>query len=261
MPNTLTAPQPRCILVTGAGSGIGAGIATHLAREGHHLVVTDLSGDAAAQVAAAIREEGHSAEAHALDVTNDASVGGVLAALARPVDVLVNNAGLQHVSKLEDFPMEKWDLLVQVMLVGVARLTRAMLPGMRERGFGRIVNIGSIHSLVASPFKSAYVSAKHGLVGFSKVLALETADTDITINTICPTYVKTPLVDRQIADQAKTRGIPESEVVSQVMLKPMPKGVFITFEELAGITAFLMSPAARNITGHTIDVDGGWTVQ
>jgi 3-hydroxybutyrate dehydrogenase len=255
-------PAPsRCILVTGAGSGIGAGIATHLAREGHHVVVTDLSGDAAAQVADAIRGEGGSAEAHALDVTRDDSVEHVLAAISRPVDVLVNNAGLQHVSKLEDFPMEKWDLLVQVMLVGVARLTRAVLPGMRERGFGRIVNIGSIHSLVASPFKSAYVAAKHGLVGFSKVIALETADTDITINTICPTYVKTPLVDRQIADQARTRGIPESEVVSQVMLKPMPKGVFITFEELAGITAFLMSPVARNITGHTIDVDGGWTVQ
>jgi 3-hydroxybutyrate dehydrogenase len=147
------------------------------------------------------------------------------------------------------------------MLVGVARLTRAVLPGMRERGFGRIVNIGSIHSLVASPYKSAYVAAKHGLLGFSKVVALETADTDITINTICPTYVKTPLVDRQIADQARARGIPESQVVSEVMLRPMPKGVFITFEELAGITAFLLTPAARNITGHTIDVDGGWTVQ
>ena len=262
MPTSNTSnPLPRCILVTGAGSGIGAGIATHLSRGGHHVVVTDLSGDAASEVAAAIRAEGGSVEAHALDVTSDGSVAAVMAALSRPVDVLVNNAGLQHVSRLEDFPMEKWDLLVQVMLVGVARLTRAALPGMRERGFGRIVNIGSIHSLVASPFKSAYVAAKHGLVGFSKVSALETADTDITINTICPTYVKTPLVDRQIADQAKTRGIPESEVVSQVMLKPMPKGVFITFEELAGITAFLMSPAARNITGHTIDVDGGWTVQ
>jgi 3-hydroxybutyrate dehydrogenase len=252
---------PRCVLVTGAGSGIGAGIAAELARDGHHVIVTDLSAEAAAQVARAILDDGGSAEAHALDVTSDASVDAVLAALSRPVDVLVNNAGLQHVSRLEDFPIAKWDLLVQVMLVGVARLTRALLPDMRERGFGRIVNIGSIHSLVASPFKSAYVAAKHGLLGFSKVVALETADTDITINTICPTYVKTPLVDKQIADQAKTRGIPESQVVSDVMLKPMPKGVFITFEELAGITAFLMSPAARNITGHTIDVDGGWTVQ
>jgi 3-hydroxybutyrate dehydrogenase len=250
----------RNILVTGAGSGIGAGIAAGLAAAGHHLVVTDVAPGPAEAVARAILDEGGSAEARVLDVTSDASIAAALAA-SPPVDVLVNNAGLQHVAPLEEFPMEKWDFLVQVMLVGVARLTRAVLPGMRERGFGRIVNIGSIHSLVASPYKSAYVAAKHGLVGFSKVVALETATTDITINTICPTYVKTPLVDRQIADQARTRGIPESQVVSDVMLKPMPKGVFITFEELAGITAFLMSPAARNITGHTIDVDGGWTIQ
>jgi 3-hydroxybutyrate dehydrogenase len=251
----------RCILITGAGSGIGAGIATELARAGHHVVVTDVNLDAAEAVALSLRQAGGSAQALALDVTSDHSIEAALAAVSRPVDVLVNNAGLQHVAPLEEFPMQKWEFLVDVMLVGVARLTRALLPGMRARGFGRIVNIGSIHSLVASPYKSAYVAAKHGLLGFSKVVALETADTDITINTICPTYVKTPLVDKQIADQARTRGIPESQVISEVMLKPMPKGVFITFEELAGITAFLMSPAARNITGHTIDVDGGWTVQ
>ena len=251
----------RCILVTGAASGIGAGIAAELAAAGHHLVVTDVARDAAEAVATDIRRHGGSAEALVLDVTSDESVAAALQVVARPVDVLVNNAGLQHVAPLEEFPMERWDFLVQVMLVGVARLTRAVLPGMRERGFGRIVNIGSIHSLVASPYKSAYVAAKHGLVGFSKVMALETADTDITINTICPTYVKTPLVDKQIADQARTRGIPESQVVTDVMLKPMPKGVFIGFDELAGITAFLLSPAARNITGHTIDVDGGWTIQ
>jgi len=252
---------PRCILITGAGSGIGAGIAAELARAGHHLVVTDVNRDAAEAVAQSLREAGGSAEARALDVTSDDSIAAALAALSHPVDVLVNNAGLQHVAPLEEFPMAKWEFLVDVMLVGVARLTRALLPGMRARGFGRIVNIGSIHSLVASPYKSAYVAAKHGLLGFSKVIALETSDTDITINTICPTYVKTPLVDMQIADQARTRGIPESQVVSEVMLKPMPKGVFITFEELGGITAFLMSDHARNITGHTIDVDGGWTVQ
>jgi 3-hydroxybutyrate dehydrogenase len=251
----------RCILITGAGSGIGAGIAAELAAAGHHLVVTDVNEKAAEQVASGIRGAGGSAEALVLDVTSDDSVAAALAAASQPVEVLVNNAGLQHVAPLEEFPIAKWDFLVQVMLVGVARLTRAILPGMRERGFGRIVNIGSIHSLVASPYKSAYVAAKHGLLGFSKVMALETADTDITINTICPTYVKTPLVDRQIADQARTRGISESQVVSEVMLKPMPKGVFIGFDELAGITAFLISPPARNITGHTIEVDGGWTVQ
>jgi len=251
----------RCILITGAASGIGAGIAAELANAGHHLVITDVNRDAAESVAARLRANGGSAEALALDVTSDDSVAAALQQVSRPVDVLVNNAGLQHVAPLEEFPIAKWDFLVQVMLVGVARLTRAVLPGMRERGFGRIVNIGSIHSLVASPYKSAYVAAKHGLLGFSKVLALETADTDITINTICPTYVKTPLVDKQIADQARTRGIPESQVISDVMLKPMPKGVFITFDELAGITAFLISPPARNITGHTIEVDGGWTIQ
>jgi 3-hydroxybutyrate dehydrogenase len=261
-PSVSTSPAPaRCILITGAGSGIGAGIATELARAGHFIVVTDVGLPAAQAVADAITADGGQAQALALDVTSDDSVAAALAAVARPVDVLVNNAGLQHVAPLEDFPMAKWDFLVQVMLVGVARLDRAVLPGMRERGYGRIVNIGSIHSLVASPFKSAYVAAKHGLLGLSKVIALETAGTDITVNTICPTYVKTPLVDKQIADQARTRGIPESQVVSEVMLKPMPKGVFIGFDELAGITAFLMSAHARNITGHTIDVDGGWTVQ
>ncbi|HRQ64374.1 MAG TPA: 3-hydroxybutyrate dehydrogenase [Xanthomonadaceae bacterium] len=247
------------ILITGAGSGIGAGIAEELARAGHHVILTDLA--APDTVAESILQSGGSAEAHALDVTSDESVAACLAALETPPTVLVNNAGLQHVSRLEDFPVDRWDLLVQVMLVGVARLTRAVLPSMREAGFGRIVNIGSIHSLVASKYKSAYVAAKHGLIGFSKVLALETADTDITINTICPTYVKTPLVDKQIADQARQHGISEDQVVSEIMLKPMPKGVFIGFDELAGITAFLISPPARNITGQAIVVDGGWTVQ
>lgn len=251
----------RCILITGAASGIGAGIAAELAAAGHHLVITDVNREAAEAVATQIRAAGGSAEALVLDVTSDDSVAAAFAQVSRPVEVLVNNAGLQHVAPLEEFPMAKWDFLVQVMLVGVARLTRALLPGMRERGFGRIVNIGSIHSLVASRYKSAYVAAKHGLLGLSKVVALETADTDITINTICPTYVKTPLVDRQIADQARANNIPEAQVVSEIMLKPMPKGVFIGFDELAGITAFLISPPARNITGHTIDVDGGWTIQ
>jgi 3-hydroxybutyrate dehydrogenase len=253
--------QTHSILITGAASGIGAGVATLLAESGRHVIISDLNLDAAQAVADKILADGGSAEAVQLDVSSEASINAALAAISRPVDVLVNNAGLQHVSPLEDFPMEKWDFLIQVMLVGVARLTRALLPGMRQRGYGRIINIGSIHALVASPYKSAYVAAKHGLVGFSKVIALETADADITINTICPSYVKTPLVDKQIADQARTRGIPEAEVVSQIMLKPMPKGVFIEMDELAGITAFLSSPAARNITGQTIVVDGGWTVQ
>lgn len=251
----------RTVLITGAASGIGAGLAAEIARAGHHVIATDLRVHETEAVVADIRGRGGSAEALALDVTSDASVAAAMAALSRPVDVLVNDAGLQHVAPLEDFPMQRWDTLIQVMLVGTARLTRALLPGMRERRFGRIVNIGSIHSLVASPNKSAYVAAKHGLLGFTKTIALETAGTDITINTICPSYVKTPLVDKQIGDQARTRGIPESDVIKEIMLKPMPKGVFIGIDELAGITAFLLSAAARNISGQAIVVDGGWTAQ
>ncbi len=249
------------ILITGAGSGIGAGIARELAKAGHRLLVTDLDGDAAGAVADSIRSAGGEADALTLDVTSDESISALIDALPCPVEVLVNNAGLQHVARLEDFPTDKWALLVDVMLTGPARLTRALLPAMREGNFGRIVNTGSVHALVASPFKSAYVSAKHGLVGFSKVLALESADRDITINTICPAYVRTPLVDKQIAAQAREHGITEKQVVDEIMLKPMPKRAFIGMDEIAGIIAFLISPPARNITGQTLVVDGGWTAQ
>ena len=249
------------VLISGAASGIGAGLAVELGRFGHHVIVSDLRLADCQAVAAQIRAGGGSADAVALDVTSDASMAAAFAALPRPVDVLVNDAGLRHVAPLEEFEMSKWDYLIQVMLVGSARLTRAVLPGMRARGFGRIVNVGSIHSLVASPNKSAYVAAKHGLLGLTRTIALETAGADITINTICPSYVKTPLVDKQIADQARTRGIPASDVIKEIMLKPMPKGVFIGIDELAGITTFLMSPAARNISGQAIVVDGGWTAQ
>ncbi|MCC8535786.1 3-hydroxybutyrate dehydrogenase [Xanthomonas codiaei] len=251
----------RSILITGAGSGIGAGIATHLASDGHHLLVSDMDLAAAERLAQQVRQAGGSAEALALDVSDEDSVARALASASHAPQVLVNNAGLQQVAALEDFPMQRWALLVDVMLTGAARLSRAVLPGMRAAGYGRIVNIGSIHSLVASPYKSAYVAAKHGLVGLSKVIALETADCDITVNTLCPSYVRTPLVERQIADQARTRGIAEDDVVRDVMLKPMPKGAFIEYDELAGTVSFLMSRAARNITGQSIAIDGGWTAQ
>lgn len=251
----------RSILITGAGSGIGAGLATVLAADGHHLLVSDGDLAAAEQTTQQVRAAGGSAEALALDVTDEHSIAQALAAASRTPEVLVNNAGLQHVAALEEFPMQRWALLVDVMLTGAARLSRAVLPGMRAGGYGRIVNIGSIHSLVASPYKSAYVAAKHGLIGLSKVLALETADCDITANTLCPSYVRTPLVERQIADQARTRGIAEDAVIREVMLKPMPKGAFIEYDELAGTVAFLMSRAARNLTGQAIAIDGGWTAQ
>jgi 3-hydroxybutyrate dehydrogenase len=249
-------------LVTGAASGIGLGIAQYLAGRGHAVCLTDLDAEAAARAAQALRARGLIATSRHLDVTSQASIDDAIAALEPDgPDLLVNNAGLQFVAPLEEFPRERWELLLAVMLTGSAMLTRAALPGMRRRGFGRIVNIGSIHSLVASPYKSAYVAAKHGLIGFAKTVALETADTDVTINTICPSYVRTPLVEAQIAAQARSHGIPEQRVVDEIMLKPMPKHAFVTLEELGGIVEFLASDVARNVTGQWIAVDGGWTAQ
>ena len=248
-----------CILITGAGSGIGKGLAECLARADHFVVVSDLDGGAANVVVDHITENGGKAQAIELDVANDASIADALTRLERPVNVLINNAGLQHVARLESFPQDRWTQLIDVMLNGACRMTRAVLPGMRESGWGRIINMGSIHSLVASPFKSAYAAAKHGLLGFSKTIALETADTDVTINTICPSYVKTPLVEKQIEAQAREHGMDEEAVIAEIMLKPMPKGAFITVEEIAGAAQFLMSPAARNMTGQELVLDGGWT--
>ncbi len=250
----------RRVLITGAGSGIGAGLATILSRAGHHAVVSDVDVEAAKRVEAEITRAGGQASSLKLDITQSEKVEAAVRE-AGPVEVLINNAGLQHVARLEEFPSDKWRLLVAVMLTGVADLTRAVLPGMRERGYGRIVNIGSIHSLVASPFKSAYVAAKHGLIGFSKTVALETADVDITVNTICPAYVRTPLVDKQIAAQAREHGLTEDRVVSEIMLKPMPKKAFVTIEEIAALAEYLMSAAARNVTAQAIAIDGGWTAQ
>jgi 3-hydroxybutyrate dehydrogenase len=250
------------ILITGAGSGLGKGIAMGLAKQGHSIEATDLHVESAQETAAQITAAGGRARASALDVTSEADIARFVSESREcRIDVLVNNAGLQHVAKIEEFPAAKWDLLFDVMVKGAFLTTRALLPGMRERGFGRIINIGSIHSFVASPYKSAYVAAKHALRGFSKTVALETAGADITINTICPAYIRTPLVDRQIADQARTRRIDEDEVIRQVMLAPMPKKVFISCEEVAGAIEYLISPLARNITGQTITIDGGWTAQ
>lgn len=250
--------KTRRVLVTGAGSGVGATLSSQLARAGHELVVTDLDGAAAERTAGAIRAAGGRASAFRLDVTDAAEVERIVAA-APPVDVLVNNAGLQNVAPLAEFPPEKWQLLIDVMLVGPALLTRAVLPGMRARNFGRIVNIGSIHSLVASPYKSAYVAAKHGLLGLAKTVALETGDVDVTINTICPAYLRTPLVEKQIADQARTHGLSEQRVVDEIMLKPMPKKQFVTIDEIVALTEYLISDAARNVTAQSIAIDGGWT--
>ena len=252
----------RTILITGSGGGLGSGMASYLAERGHAIVATDLSREATDDLVARIQARGGRAAGFALDVTSSKSVQELVETLGdRPVDVVINNAGLQHVAGVEEFPEEKWDLLIRVMVNGPFLLSRAFLPGMRARGFGRLVHIGSIHSLVASPYKSAYTAAKHALVGLSKVLALETAGTDITSNTICPAYVRTPLVEAQIAAQARTRGIPEEDVIQKIMLAPMPKQTFITVEEVAAAVEYLMSPLARNITGQTLTIDGGWTCQ
>jgi 3-hydroxybutyrate dehydrogenase len=251
----------RIALVTGAASGIGHGVALQLAAAGWQVAITDLDAAATEATAAAVRAAGGVASAHRVDVTDAASVAAAVAALPAPVALLVNAAGLQHVAPLGSFDLARFRLLIDVMLTGAAITSAAVLPGMRARGHGRIVHVGSIHSLVASPYKSAYVAAKHGLVGLARTLALETADTDITVNVVCPAYVRTPLVDNQIAAQAQERGITPEQVIEQVMLRPMPKRRFIGIDEIAGTIAFLASDVARNITGQCLTIDGGWTAQ
>lgn len=209
-----------------------------------------------------LNKAGIKAHAIALDVGNAEDIETLPARLLPvKIDVLINNAGIQHVAKLEDFPAATWQKLINVMLVGPAMMSKAFLPQMRDSNFGRIINIGSLHSVVASPFKSAYVAAKHGLLGFAKTLALETGDCDVTVNTLCPAYVKTQLVEQQIASQALENGISEQDVINKIMLEPMPKKAFIEIDELAESVDFLISRAARNITAQAIVLDGGWTAR
>jgi 3-hydroxybutyrate dehydrogenase len=177
------------------------------------------------------------------------------------VDVLVNNAGIQHVEAVETFPIAKWDAILSINLSAAFHATRAVVPGMKARGFGRIINVASAHALVASPFKSAYVSAKHGIAGFTKTVALETAEHGITVNAICPGYVLTPLVERQIPETAKARGLTEEQVVRDVLLHAQPTRQFVTTEEIGALAVFLCTRAARSITGAAIPIEGGWTAQ
>lgn len=250
----------KTVLVTGGASGIGFGIAEKLAANGMHIIIADLNETAAKQASDTLIAKGLSCSYVQIDVCDVKQVSALPQKLKQtPVDVLVNNAGIQHVSKLEDFPAYKWQQLINVMLVGPALLTQAFLPHMRAQNFGRIINVGSIHSVIASPFKSAYVAAKHGLLGFAKTVALETGDCNVTINTLCPAYVKTPLVEQQITAQSIENGISEEDVINKIMLEPMPKKAFIEIAELADSAAFLLSDAARNITGQTLILDGGWT--
>ena len=247
------------VLITGASGGIGFAIADYFASAGHNVILADVNQQALDSKVAALRAKGADAEAILLDVTDSAAIERC--GKHYQIDVLINNAGIQHVARLEDFPPQKWQQLINVMLTGPAMLSRAVLPGMRERNFGRIINIGSIHALIASPFKSAYVAAKHGLLGFSKVVALENGDKNITINTICPAYVKTPLVEQQIAAQAKEHNLSEQQVIEQIMLAPMPQKAFIGVDEIAATAGFLCSDGARHMTAQTLVLDGGWTAR
>jgi 3-hydroxybutyrate dehydrogenase len=240
----------RRALVTGAGSGIGRACAVRLARAGAHVLVLDVDGDRAKEVATETGGE---------PVTADLSDPSFLDELPRDLDILVNNAGFQLVSPLEEFPRETFSKLLTVMLEAPFWLIAHSVPHMYARGWGRIVNISSVHGLVASPYKAAYVAAKHGLEGLSKVTALEGADHGVTSNCVNPGYVRTPLVENQIADQARVRGISPQEVVSQVLLERAALKRLLEPEEVAEMAAYLCSPAAAAVTGSSMVMDGGWT--
>ncbi|WP_234853149.1 3-hydroxybutyrate dehydrogenase [Paracoccus everestensis] len=247
-------------IVTGSNSGIGLGVARRLAMAGADVVLNSFTD----------RDEDHAlarnlAEEHGVAVRYikaDMSQGAECRALieqAGRCDILVNNAGIQHVAPIQDFPVDKWDAIIAINLTSAFHTTAAALPMMRAARWGRIVNISSAHGLTASPFKSAYVAAKHGIVGFSKVTALETAKEPITCNAVCPGYVLTPLVEAQIPDTMKEYRMTRDEVIHKVMLERQPSKDFVTVEQLGDTTAFLCSDAAAQITGTTISVDGGWT--
>lgn len=247
---------PRVALVTGTSSGIGAAVVKHFCELGHQVLAVDFNpaGKAVAEQAGAAFFEA--------DLTDpDACRAAVADAVKRfgGVDILVNNAGIQHVASIETFPEEKWRQIMDLMLTAPFLLTQAAWLHMREKGWGRIVNVASIHAQVASPGKAAYISAKHGMIGLTKTAALEGGEQGITANAVCPAYVKTPLVDNQIADQAKLHGMDEQEVIEKVMLKQAAIKRLIEPEEVAQLVAYLASDAAGAVTGSSFNIDLGWT--
>lgn len=259
MANTTgTGLEGKVALVTGAASGIGLAIAHDFARQGVRVTLSDIN-VAGGQAAVA---EMSGARFAAADITNSEDlerlVHETIAAEGR-IDILVNNAGIQHVAPIVEFPVEKWRQIMDMMLTAPFLLTKAVLPGMYEHGWGRIINIGSVHSLRASPFKSAYVTAKHGLLGLTRVTALEAAEHGVTCNIICPSYVRTPLVEKQIADQARVHGIPESEVVEKVMVTEGAIRRLLEPEEVAQLVTYLCTEMASGITGSAQSIDCGWT--
>ena len=254
----------KTVVVTGSTSGIGLGIARGFAAANANVVINGF-GDAAeiAHELAALDRLGSGAVIYdAADMSKpDQIVAMIVAAEARfgGVDILVNNAGIQTVEPVETFPPERWDLIIAINMNSAFHTTRTALPGMKQRGWGRIINISSAHGLVASPYKSAYVTAKHGITGFTKTVALEAAQDGVTVNAICPGYVLTPLVEKQIPETALARGITEEAVKRDVLLAAQWTKKFVTVEQLAGVALFLCSDAAENITGVSLPVDGGWT--
>ena len=256
--------QGKTALITGSTSGIGLAYAKALAAEGANIVINGF-GDPAA-----IEQERLALEAasggKALYSGHDLTKAGEITAMMKEaadafggVDILINNAGMQFVSPIEDFPPEKWDLIIALNLTSSFHTTRLVFAGMKAKKWGRIVNIASAHALVASPFKSAYVAAKHGLLGFTRTIALEGAEFGITANAICPGYVHTPLVDAQIPDTMKARGMTREQVIKDVILAAQPTKEFVTVEDITALAVFLCSDAGKSINGAPLPIDGGWT--
>ncbi|MDJ0823591.1 MAG: 3-hydroxybutyrate dehydrogenase [Paracoccaceae bacterium] len=247
-------------IITGSNSGIGLGIARELAKAGADVVInsfTDRDEDHA--LASRIAQDHGVAARYIQADMSDPEACRMLIDKAESCDILVNNAGIQHVAPIDEFPTEKWDAIIAINLSSAFHTTAAALPLMRAAGWGRVVNIASAHGLTASPFKSAYIAAKHGIVGMSKTVALETAQEPITCNAICPGYVLTPLVEAQIPATMEKYDMGREEVIKKVMLERQPSKEFATVEQLGGTVVFLCSDAAAQITGTTISVDGGWT--
>jgi 3-hydroxybutyrate dehydrogenase len=254
----------RTALVTGSTSGIGLGIAEALAKEGANLVLNGFGDQAEIEALRARLADSYRVTVRYAGA--DMSKADAIEAMMRAtiaefgaVDVLVNNAGIQHVAPIDEFPVPKWDAILAINLSAAFHTTRLALPGMKHEGWGRIVNIASAHALVASPYKAAYVAAKHGIAGLTKTVALEVAEQGITVNAVCPGYVLTPLVEKQIPDTAKARGLTEEQVKRDVLLAAQPTKKFVTVEEVAALTLFLASDRAASITGAILPIEGGWT--
>lgn len=258
--------QGRNAIITGSTSGIGRGIALKLAADGTRIMINGFGEDTdiADLLAELEKLSGKKPIYSPADMSDPAQIEAMMALAENElgdVDILVNNAGIQFVSPIEDFPTDKWNQIIAINLSAAFHTSKAVVPGMKSRGWGRIINLASAHSLVASPYKSAYVAAKHGIAGLTKTVALEVAEHGITVNAVSPGYVLTPLVEAQIPATAKARGISEKDVIQTVMLSNQPTRKFVEIEDVAATVAFLCSDAAKGITGSNMTVDGGWTAQ